>query len=47
MNITPIRFLKQALTEFVGSKDRKSILLQGCGHIGLAIGGRAQNELWP
>lgn len=34
-------------TEFVGSKDRKSILLQGCGHIGLAIGGRAQKELWP
>jgi polyhydroxyalkanoate synthase len=34
-------------TEFVGSKDRKSILLQGCGHIGLAIGGRAQHELWP
>jgi len=33
--------------DFVGSKDRKSILLQGCGHIGLAIGGRAQQELWP
>ena len=34
-------------TDFVGSKDRKSILLQGCGHIGLAIGGRAQQQLWP
>ena len=34
-------------TEFVGSKDRKTILLQGCGHVGLAIGGRAQKELWP
>lgn len=34
-------------TECVGSKDRKSILLQGCGHIGLAIGGRAQRDLWP
>lgn len=34
-------------TECVGSKDRKTILLQGCGHIGLAIGGRAQKELWP
>lgn len=31
----------------VGSKDRKSILMQGTGHIGLAIGGRAQKELWP
>ena len=31
----------------VGSKDRKSIVLEGCGHIGLAIGGRAQRELWP
>lgn len=34
-------------TDFVGSKDRKNIILQGCGHIGLAIGGRAQKELWP
>lgn len=34
-------------TDFVGSKDRKTILLKGCGHIGLAIGGRAQRELWP
>jgi hypothetical protein len=34
-------------TEFVGSKDRKTVLVPGCGHIGLAIGGRAQNELWP
>jgi polyhydroxyalkanoate synthase len=34
-------------TESVGSKDRKTILLQGTGHIGLAIGGKAQKELWP
>ena len=27
--------------------DRKSIALQESGHIGLAIGGRAQRELWP
>jgi hypothetical protein len=33
--------------DFVGSKDRKSILMQGSGHIGLAIGSRAQKELWP
>lgn len=33
--------------DLVGSKDRKSVLLQGSGHIGLAIGGRAQRELWP
>src|ERR1022692_3075541 len=33
--------------DFVGSKDRQSIMLQGSGHIGLAIGGRAQKELWP
>jgi len=36
-----------SFTEFVASKDRKNIVLQGCGHIGLAIGGRAQKELWP
>jgi len=34
-------------TDLVGSKDRKTILLQGSGHIGLAIGGRAQKEVWP
>jgi polyhydroxyalkanoate synthase len=33
--------------DLVGSKDRKSILLEGSGHIGLAIGGRAQKEVWP
>ncbi len=33
--------------DLVGSKDRKSILLEGSGHIGLAIGGRAQREVWP
>jgi polyhydroxyalkanoate synthase len=31
----------------VGSRDRQTILLKGTGHIGLAIGGRAQQELWP
>jgi polyhydroxyalkanoate synthase len=34
-------------TDLVGSKDRKTILLQGSGHVGLAIGGRAQHEVWP
>lgn len=34
-------------TDLVGSKDRKTILLDGSGHIGLAIGGRAQKEVWP
>ena len=34
-------------TDLVGSKDRRTILLQGSGHIGLAIGGRAQKEVWP
>ncbi len=34
-------------TDLVGSKDRKTLLLEGSGHIGLAIGGRAQKEMWP
>jgi len=34
-------------TDLVGSKDRKTILLKGSGHIGLAIGSRAQKEVWP
>jgi polyhydroxyalkanoate synthase len=34
-------------TDLVGSKDRKSILLKESGHIGLAIGGKAQKEVWP
>jgi polyhydroxyalkanoate synthase len=34
-------------TDLVGSKDRKTLLLNGSGHIGLAIGGRAQKEVWP
>jgi polyhydroxyalkanoate synthase len=34
-------------TELVGSKDRKNLLLKGSGHVGLAIGGRAQREVWP
>jgi polyhydroxyalkanoate synthase len=33
--------------DLVGSQDRKTLMLQGSGHIGLAIGGRAQKELWP
>jgi polyhydroxyalkanoate synthase len=33
--------------ELVASRDRQTILLQGSGHIGLAIGGRAQKEVWP
>jgi polyhydroxyalkanoate synthase len=34
-------------TDAVSSKDRKTLLLQGSGHIGLAIGSRAQKEVWP
>ena len=33
--------------DLVRSKDRRSLLMNGSGHIGLAIGGRAQRELWP
>ena len=33
--------------DLVGSTDRKTILLQDSGHIGLAIGSRAQREVWP
>ena len=32
--------------DLVGSSDRKSITVPA-GHIGLAIGGRAQKEVWP
>lgn len=34
-------------TDLVSSRDRKTLLLNGSGHIGLAIGGRAQKEIWP
>lgn len=34
-------------TELIASKDKKTILLQGGGHIGLAIGGKAQKDVWP
>jgi polyhydroxyalkanoate synthase len=34
-------------TDLVASVDRKTLLLQGSGHIGLAIGSRAQKEIWP
>jgi poly[(R)-3-hydroxyalkanoate] polymerase subunit PhaC len=34
-------------TDLVASVDRKTILLQSSGHIGLAIGSRAQKEVWP
>ena len=34
-------------TDLVASTDRKTILLKGTGHVGLAIGGRAQKEVWP
>src|SRR5258708_36308830 len=33
--------------DLVGSKDRKTLLLEGSGHIGLAIGSKAQKEVWP
>jgi polyhydroxyalkanoate synthase len=32
--------------DLVSSKDRKSIVIPA-GHIGLAIGGKAQREVWP
>ena len=34
-------------TECVALKDGRTILLKGSGHVGLAIGSRAQKELWP
>lgn len=34
-------------TDLVGSKERKTLLLKDSGHIGLAIGSKAQRELWP
>jgi polyhydroxyalkanoate synthase len=36
----------QPFNDLVGSSDRKSITLKA-GHIGLAIGGKAQREVWP
>jgi hypothetical protein len=36
-----------AFNDLVGSRDRRAILLNGTGHIGLAIGGKAQKEVWP
>jgi polyhydroxyalkanoate synthase len=32
--------------DLVASTDRKAITLEA-GHIGLAVGGKAQHELWP
>ena len=36
----------EPFNDLVGSKDRKTLKLQA-GHIGLAVGSRAQRELWP
>lgn len=36
----------QPFNDLVGSTDRKSIVVPA-GHIGLAIGGQAQREVWP
>lgn len=36
----------EPFNDLVGSVDRKTIKLQA-GHIGLAVGSRAQRELWP
>ena len=36
-----------AFNDLVSSADRKTILFAESGHIGLAIGGRAQREVWP
>jgi polyhydroxyalkanoate synthase subunit PhaC len=33
--------------DLVGSRDKASLSLPGSGHIGLAIGSRAQREIWP
>ena len=36
----------EPFTELVGSSDRKTLRLSA-GHIGLAVGSKAQKELWP
>jgi polyhydroxyalkanoate synthase len=36
----------QPFTDLVGSKDKKTIIFPA-GHIGLAVGSKAQKELWP
>jgi polyhydroxyalkanoate synthase len=36
----------EPFTELVGSKDRKTLRLSA-GHIGLAVGSKAQKDLWP
>jgi polyhydroxyalkanoate synthase len=36
----------EPFNDLVGSSDRKTMKLKA-GHIGLAVGSRAQNELWP
>jgi polyhydroxyalkanoate synthase len=33
--------------DLVSSRDRQALFLKGSGHIGLAIGGCAQKEIWP
>jgi polyhydroxyalkanoate synthase len=35
------------VNDLVSSKDRRTLSLKGSGHIGLAIGSRAQKEIWP
>lgn len=37
----------EPFNQLVGSKDQRVVVLQGSGHIGLAIGSRAQKEVWP
>lgn len=37
----------EPFNDLIGSTDRQKLVLKGSGHIGLAIGGRAQRELWP
>jgi polyhydroxyalkanoate synthase len=36
----------EPFTDLVGSTDRKTVRFSA-GHIGLAVGSRAQRELWP
>jgi polyhydroxyalkanoate synthase len=37
----------KVFNELISSKDRQALELKGSGHVGLAIGGRSQKEIWP
>jgi len=36
----------QPFNDLIGSTDRKTVMVPA-GHIGLAVGGKAQREVWP